>query len=118
MQDPRIATLAKNLIRYSVRLQPGEKVLIDTVGYELPLTKALIRAAYQVGGQPYLNISHDDLLAALLEGASPGQIRQTAQWEAQRMAAMDAYIGIRVQDNSFALARDVYKRQPQDCSPV
>lgn len=70
MQDPRIATLAKNLIRYSVRLQPGEKVLIDTVGYELPLTKALIRAAYQVGGQPYLNISHDDLLAALLEGAS------------------------------------------------
>ena len=58
MQDPRIATLAKNLIRYSVRLQPGEKVLIDTVGYELPLTKALIRAA----SVSYTHLTNDTYL--------------------------------------------------------
>ncbi|HPZ05638.1 MAG TPA: aminopeptidase, partial [Clostridiales bacterium] len=40
MTDPRIETLAKNLVNYSCGVRPGEKVLIETKGYELPLTKA------------------------------------------------------------------------------
>ena len=41
MKDPRIETLAKNLINYSVKLQKGEKVLIENFGLQRELVKAL-----------------------------------------------------------------------------
>lgn len=34
MKDPRIQTLAKNLINYSVKLKKGEKVLIENFGLQ------------------------------------------------------------------------------------
>ena len=37
MKDPRIDQLAKNLIAYSCKLQPGEKVLIEATGDVAPL---------------------------------------------------------------------------------
>ena len=42
MQDPRIEKLAKQIVHYSLHLQPKERVLIETNGFEIPLTKALI----------------------------------------------------------------------------
>jgi aminopeptidase len=52
MHDPRIRTLAKNLIGQSVRLQPGEKILIENIGLELPLVTALVEEAQKAGGSP------------------------------------------------------------------
>ena len=43
MQDPRIEKLAKQIVRYSLHLQPKERVLIETNGFEIPLTKAIIK---------------------------------------------------------------------------
>ncbi len=42
MHDPRVRILAKNLINQSVRLKPGEKILIENIGLELPLVTALV----------------------------------------------------------------------------
>ena len=53
MKDPRIQTLAHNLIHYSTALKPGEKVLIEVNGFEVPLTTALIDEAYAVGAVPF-----------------------------------------------------------------
>ena len=42
MKDPRITTLAENLLGYSVDLQPGEKLMIEAKGlYSLELVKEL-----------------------------------------------------------------------------
>ena len=49
MHDPRMETLAKNLINYSCRLKKGETILIET--YDIPhqMVVQLIRAARKAG---------------------------------------------------------------------
>lgn len=100
MKDPRIEQLAKNLIRYSCRLQAGEKVLIDMFGTELDLVKELVKEAYAVGGIPFVNLNNHEVSRALLMGATAEQLDLQASWDVARMKAMDAYIGIRAGNNA------------------
>ncbi|QZT35054.1 aminopeptidase [Caldalkalibacillus thermarum TA2.A1] len=104
MKDPRIETLAKNLIHYSVRLQKGEKILIENIGLEKELLHALIKEVYTTGGYPFVTIKEPSVNRALLMGAEPEQLDLMAKWEAVRMKEMDAYIGIRSGDNISELA--------------
>lgn len=99
MKDPRIEQLAKNLINYSCSLKPGEKILIDNIGNEVPLARELIREAYKAGGVPFLNIRNDELERVLLTECTVEQIKSMASYEAVRMNEMDAYIGLRKRDN-------------------
>jgi len=102
--DPRIATLAKALINYSVALVAGEKILIETIDGALPLAKALVDEAYRAGAAPFLSLKNSQLLRALLRGASAEQLALAGQFEAARMRAMDAYIAIRAGDNISEMA--------------
>lgn len=102
--DPRIKTLAKNLITYSVDLKPGEKVLIEVFDNGHPLAKALVDEAYRVGGLPFLTIKNNQLHRSLLRQASVEQLTLIGQWEAERMKNMDAYIGIRASENISELS--------------
>ena len=54
MFDPRIQKLAHNLIHYSCRLQKGENILIESIGGNDDLARALIKEAYRAGGVPLL----------------------------------------------------------------
>lgn len=100
MKDPRIEQLARNLIRYSCKLQSGEKVLIDMFGTELELVKALVKEAYEVGGIPFVNLNNHEVSRSLLMGATAEQLDMQASWDVARMKAMDAYIGIRAGNNA------------------
>lgn len=104
MKDPRIDQLAKNLINYSVRLQKGEKVLIENFGLQKELVKALVREAYAVGGYPFVSLKDNDINRSLLLGAQEEQYEMMAQFEANVMRNMDAYIGLRAGDNINELA--------------
>ncbi len=114
--DPRIKTLAKNLIHYSVSLQPGEKVLIEVYDDGLPLVKALVAEAYQAGGLPFVTIKNNAIQRALLLDATSEQLDSIAAWEAARMKEMDAYIGLRAGFNASELSdvpgtqMDLYQR--------
>lgn len=100
MTDPRIEILADKLVNYACEVKPGEKVLIETKGFELPLTKALVKEVYKAGGFPFVTIKNDEITRALLNECSEEQIRLMADFELVRMKEMDAYIGIRASDNS------------------
>lgn len=102
--DPRIKTLAKNLITYSTSVKQGEKVLIEMFDDALPLTKALITEIYQVGGIPFVTLKNNQLQRILLQQATTDQLKLNAQWEAARMNTMDAYIGIRASENISELS--------------
>jgi aminopeptidase len=102
--DPRISTLAQNLIRYSTRLQPGEKVLIDLYGLEVDIARALVEEAYAAGGIPFVSLKQHQIQRALLMGATAEQWSMMARYEAQRMQEMDAYIAIRSGENATELA--------------
>lgn len=44
MRDLRIEKLANNLLKYSINLQKGEKILIEMIGIDaVPLGKELIK---------------------------------------------------------------------------
>lgn len=110
--DQRAGELARNLISYSIKLQKGEKVLIEVFDDGLPLTKAIVEEAYRVGGIPFVTVKSNTILRQLLKGATIEQLELIAQWEATRMSSMDAYIGIRAAENSSELS-DVPSEQMQ-----
>ncbi len=99
MKDPRIEKLAKNLIHYSLRLQKGEKVLIENFGLQRELVIALVREAYAVGAYPFVSLKDHQVDRALLLGAQEEQFSMMAEFEANVMKEMDAYIGLRAGDN-------------------
>lgn len=104
MKDPRISTLAHNLINYSCRLQPGEKILIEAEGLELPLVKELVKEAYKAKGIPFVTIKNSEVTRELLLNTSKEQLELMAKYESMRMNDMDAYIGLRAGDNPTELS--------------
>lgn len=104
MTDPRFKTLAHNLINYSVRLQPGENVLIEMTGDDIQLARELIKEAYAAGGKPFLNLDNTALQRKWLTDITPEQLKMQAEWDMARMREMQAYIGIRAKANSFELS--------------
>ena len=100
MKDPRLVTLAKNLVSYSCRLQPGEKVLIEAIGLEVEFVDELVKQTYLAGAIPFVTIKDKIIDRAICMGASKEQFEMMAKYEALRMTDMDAYIGIRSSYNA------------------
>nr|WP_281252407.1 aminopeptidase [Sporomusa malonica] len=110
--DPRIKTLAKNLIGYSTSLARGEKILIEMFDDALPLAKALVDETYAAGAIPFLELKNSQLQRALLLKSSSEQLKLAASWEEARMKEMNAYIAIRASFNITEMA-DVPSSQLQ-----
>ncbi len=100
MTDPRMTKLAHNLINYSVKLQPGEKILIEVFDCEDIIAEELIKAAYEAGGIPFVNMYRSKVQRQLLMGMTKEQAELWAKWDMARMKDMDAYISFRGNDNS------------------
>jgi aminopeptidase len=102
--DPRIRTLARNLVRYSTELKAGEKVLIDLWGLEPTIGRALVEEVYAAGGVPFVSVKPHQILRALLMGGTVEQWKLMAEFESSRMKQMDAYIAIRAGENASELS--------------
>lgn len=101
MMDPRYATLAKNLVNYSVSLKKGERVLIDAFDVPDEMVLALIRAVRARKGIPHVQMHHARVSRELLAGLTDEQISFQARHELRRMKGMDAYIALRGAHNIF-----------------
>ena len=101
MKDPRMQTLARNLVRYSCDLQPGEKITIEATDIPAPFVAALVEEAYAAGGIPFVRLHNGQVERALRMGYTQAQLEWLAQGDARRMAECQAYIGVRGGDNSF-----------------
>lgn len=99
MRDPRIQQLAKNLVQYSVDVQPGENILIEMIGDELELVKAIVEEVAARGGRPFVELNPRELTRSLLMNASKEQIELWAEMDLARMKQMQGYIGIRAGSN-------------------
>jgi len=78
----------------------------------LPLAKAIVQEVYKVGAVPFLSLKNNQLQRVLLQNANIDQLKHIAQWEANRMQTMDAYLGIRASENISELS-DVSAEQLQ-----
>ncbi|HHT66350.1 MAG TPA: aminopeptidase [Clostridiales bacterium] len=104
MTDPRVKTLAHNLINYSCELKQGEKIFIENIGLEPPLLKELIREAYKVGAIPLVSIKDNEINRVLYAQCTKEQMEMMAKYEAARMSDVDAYIGLRSGQNASELS--------------
>lgn len=104
MPDPRLARLADVLISHSTRIQPGEKVLIETFDAPDEIVTALIDRTVLAGGIPFVETRSNRVLRSLYKGATAEQMQLIGDHELARMKEMDAYIGLRGSQNAVEMA--------------
>lgn len=104
MKDPRLVTLAKNLVTYSCDVKKNDKVLIENIGLETPLITELIKQVYEAGGTPFVTIKDREIDRAILLNCTIEHMETMAKYEVARMSEMQAYIGVRAGNNASELS--------------
>lgn len=99
MADPRHEELARLLVGYSCRLQPGERVLIEAIDLPAEFVSLLVATAAAAGAHPFVTLKSQAVWRALLLAADGEQMRRVGEAEAFRMRQMDAYVGLRGSPN-------------------
>ena len=103
--DERIVKMAKNLVGYSVKVQPGDKVYIHYIGQSgRDLARMLIKEVYRAGGVPFVHFTDNQMVRELLLNGTKEQMSLMAEWDGAEMSRMDFYIGIRGSDNAAELS--------------
>lgn len=111
--DERQSQLAKQLVHHSCSLKAGEKILISCNGvHPIPLVKQIIKEVYRIGAIPFVQLHTNSLDRELLLGATSEQQKIMAETDASLMKQMDAFIGVRGEDNLTELA-DVPEEKTQ-----
>lgn len=95
MFDPRILKLADGLVNFSCAVKPGENVLIQSIGGNEDLTRALIKKVYKAGGVPFLWLEDKSMDREIMLHCTPEQLTTRANVDAAMMSQMQAFIGIR-----------------------
>jgi len=105
MKDPRNNVLARQLLEYSVRLQPGETLYLEIKGREtLELGKEIIRLATEKGATTFWYYNDESLIRQFVKTAGDDQFKRQAELHLELMTRSHAYIGLRGSDNSYDLA--------------
>lgn len=103
--DPRDRKLAEQLIAYSVKLQPGEKIYLEIKGHHaLALGRELVRAATLAGGVPFWYFNDEELSRPFVQHAAEAQFEAWGKFHRPIMEAVDAYIAVRGSTNPYDLA--------------
>ena len=113
--DPRIEKLAKTLVNFSTKVQPGENVLIEARNEDV-LVKALIREVYAAGAKPFVWLRNVAVERELAKGYTEEQLQMRAESDAAFMAKMNVYIGYTAVENDSEMSdiptdkMDIYSR--------
>jgi aminopeptidase len=116
MKDPRMTKLAHILVNYSLKLQPGEKVLIQDTNLELDFVKEIVNAVHDAEAIPFVQLNDKNLERTLYSRATEEQFKWQAKFERDRMKEMDAFIGFTSPRNVYAWSdmpgaqQDLYNR--------
>lgn len=103
--DERIKKLANTLVNYSCNIKEGEKVLINCNGTKpFPLVKQLIKEVYAAKAIPFLDLHINTLEREILLNTTKEQLELMAKIDSKRMKEMDAFIGVRGDDNPAELS--------------
>lgn len=103
--DQRMKELARRLVRYSIDVQPGEKVLIEANEADTaPLIELLIDEIYEAGGLPFVQYEIASVNRKLLKQCTKEQMMLQYSGYADMLKEMDATIGIRGMLNAAELS--------------
>ena len=98
--DPRIARMAKVLVEYSLGVQPGWTVTIDSTTAALPLVQAAYLEVLRVGGHPYVLLDAPGLRTALLLNGTDEQLLRENPYKRLMLERSDAVLTIMGEENT------------------
>jgi aminopeptidase len=104
MTDVRVVNLAKVLVNYSVKVQPGDWVWISGSMLALPLVDEVQRCVLKAGGNPTVMLDHDDLSETYLYEASDAQLDWISPVDSMLFKKADVMISLRSAANTRSLA--------------
>jgi len=104
MIDPRMKKLADVLVGYSTKVQPGERVLIDS--YDIPpeMTNVLIERVTEARGLPFVNTHQGSVRRKLIINATDEQMEIIGRHALEFMKDMQCYIAVRGGANATEMA--------------
>lgn len=102
--DSRIQKMAEVLVRYSVHVQPGEWVVIDSPLPGEPLAQACVCATLQAGGHPTVIFTSEDVQETVLREASEDQLSFISPVRRTVMEQADVSIQLIAPTNTYALS--------------
>ncbi|HKS69005.1 MAG TPA: aminopeptidase [Ktedonobacterales bacterium] len=104
MADTRLAKLAHLLVTYSLRLQPGDLLQINTTPLAAPLVREVYREALLAGAHPYTRISLPETQELLLKYGSDAQIGYAPRTTQQEIEDINALLTIWAEVNTRHLS--------------
>ena len=104
-EDPRLRRFAEILVKYSVDLKKGEKILLRVYNENaVPLAKAIIDEVYRVGGMPFVDMLDEQWDRALYLGATAEQYQLQYSWDSLKFGSMNAFIILKGDENQYELS--------------
>jgi aminopeptidase len=104
VKDPRYRKLAELLVRHSIKVTQGDKVLIEAFDIPPDFTAELIRTVAGVGGLPLVSTYQAPVLRALYQSATEEQMRTIGEVRCEEMGRVQCYIGARGSHNISELS--------------
>jgi aminopeptidase len=111
MADPRVETVAKILVDYSVEVKPNQLVRISGVTEGTPLILAVYRKVLERGAHPFLEIGLDEAAELLYTYAGDTQLDYVPRFRKDMIEQIHASIGIWTDVNTKRLTNADPARQ-------
>lgn len=105
MADIRIEKLADVLVRYSVAVKPGDKVVITGQSAAAPLIRAVYQRVLQAGGYPFVLASLPGIEELFFRYASEEQLQHVPEPLQLLMEQYDVRISIGAEENTKSLSQ-------------
>jgi len=104
MADPRVETVARILVDYSVAVQPNQLVRITGAPEGAPLILAVYQKVLERGAHPFLQLELDEAEELLYRYASDAQLDYVPPFRKDIIEQIDAAVGIWTDVNTKQLS--------------
>ncbi len=111
MRDPRVAALARILVRHSTRVEEGDVCTIEGASAAEPLLQAVYEEVLRAGGNPIVQMALAEQQSAFFEHAADSQldwVSPTSEWIVENA---DVRIAVMASENTRALSQVPPERQ-------
>ena len=104
MPDPRHQKLAQVLVRYSLDIQPGDRLVIMAGESAAPAIREVYREAVRAGAHVTVRTNIEGLTEIFFQEANDDQLQYVSEVSVFEMEHFNKYLGFQAEQNSKALS--------------
>lgn len=104
MIDERLKSMARTIVDYSLKIKPGEKVLIESSKNCTEMLKYLIKLIYSREAIPLVCMEENDIKSTIIKYGSQQQFEIMKEARASLLNKVDVYINMMDSDNCFDMS--------------